>query len=167
MQVSDFDINLPSKTKTAQQGAPPLRPESKTTITWPSITFGLIAGTGCSAQAFGPCRRHRRPLRPSIIFGPTRRQRSPSVPSLPAARPSPANSQKCLGLLGFDPRSWASEEAKPTRRATSCSCYLCPWLYGKYCTCTGPLYFWSSVLNCTIFFALKIKYLRSAAFVST
>ena len=31
----------------------PLRPESKTTIAWPSITFGLIAGTGCSAQAFG------------------------------------------------------------------------------------------------------------------
>ena len=80
---------------------------------------------------FGPCRRHRRPLWPSIIFGPTRRQRSPSVPSLPAARPSPANSQKCLGLLGFDPRSWASEEAKPTRRATSCSCYLCPRLYDK------------------------------------
>ena len=98
----------------------------------------------------GPCRRHRRSLWPSIIFGPTRRLRpahaAPPACAIPSAHceggllrhqvcqqpePSPANNQKCLGLLGFDPRSWASEKAKPTRRATSCSCYLCPRLYDK------------------------------------
>ena len=39
---------------------------------------------------FGPCRRHRRPLRPSIIFGPTRRLRpahaAPPACAIPSAQ---------------------------------------------------------------------------------
>ena len=124
-QSSIKDEDNPTRCATAsaigESGpAPPLRPESKTTIAWPSITFGLIAGTGCSAQAFGCPSAHAEGT--GARFGPASSSAQREGCGLLTRRPQLAQSlrpnakaEKSIGAKFASSQTEPSEQSKMFR----------------------------------------------------
>jgi len=93
--------------------APPLRPESKTTIAWPSITFGLIAGTGCSAQAFGCPSAHAEGT--GARFGPASSSAQHEGCGLLTQRPQLAQSLRHIAKAACFGTKFASSQNRAQR----------------------------------------------------